>query len=312
LGRLILEKGDIKTRIGEVFNGEVMYDEPMAYHTTLRIGGPVDVMVFPDGIRSLKALLELSTVEGIPVWVIGNGSNLLVNDRGLRGMAISLKLFRDIRFIKKTEDGDIILSVDAGVSLGNLITYTKRHGYSGMEPLVGIPGTFGGAVYTNAGSFGREIKDLIVSVTVIDRRGEIKTLHQREIGFSYRSSNLPSDLIILNACIRLTHGDEGIISREINRFLQIKRTTQPISERSAGCVFKNPQGYPAGRLIDEAGCKGMRVGDVEVSSIHANYFINKGNATFRDFMKLMTDVMERVKRHSGVILEPEINIAGDD
>lgn len=306
----IVEMRDIGTRLREVLKGEIRFDEPLSRHTTLRIGGPADIMVFPDGVMALKDILHFAKLEGVSVFVIGNGSNLLVSDSGLRGIVISLRSLRNIESIKEMDD-DVILSAGAGVTLSSLINYAKRHGYSGIEELSGIPGTLGGAIYTNAGSFGREIKDVIVSVTIMDRAGDMRVLQRDEIRFTYRGSNLSDDLIIVNAWVRLIREDEGIVKKRISEFLQRKADTQPIAEPSAGCVFKNPEGDSAGRLIDSAGCKGMRIGDIEVSSMHANYFLNKGNGTCRDFMRLMKEVRERVRVYSGVELEPEIKIVGD-
>jgi UDP-N-acetylmuramate dehydrogenase len=306
-----LEMGDLRRKITGVFKGEMRFSEFMSLHTTLRIGGPVDVMVFPDSAMALKNLLLLATKERIQTFVLGGGSNLLVGDRGIRGMAISLRSFRNVELVKETGNGEVVLFVEAGIPLGNLINYTRRYGYSGIEALSGIPGTFGGAVYCNAGSFGIEIKDVISSVVTMDREGRIRVFKGDEIGFSYRSSNLPEELMILSGCIILRRDDPEAVKMRMREFLHKKALTQPLSEPSAGCVFKNPDGYTAGRLIDEAGCKGMRVGDIEVSSVHANYFVNKGNATCKDFIRLMAQVRERVRRLSGVVLEPEIRIIGE-
>ncbi len=306
-----LEMEDLKRKIKDVFKGEVRFGEFMSLHTTLKIGGPVDVMVFPESVVALKELLLLTKREHIQSFVLGGGSNLLVGDRGIRGMAISLRSFRNVELLKDTGNGEVMLSVEAGIPLGSLINYTRRYGYSGIEPLAGIPGTFGGAVCCNAGSFGTEIKDVISSVVTMDGEGRIRVFNIQEMDFSYRSSNLPDDHIILSASIVLRRDDPEAVKMRIKEFLHKKAMTQPLSEPSAGCVFKNPEGDTAGRLIDEAGCKGMRVGDIEVSRMHANYFINRGNGTCRDFIRLMAQVRERVRRLSGVVLEPEIRIIGE-
>lgn len=307
-----MEMKDLRTKITEAFKGEIRFSEFMSLHTTLRIGGPVDVMVFPDSAMALKNLLLFAQRERIQTFVLGGGSNLLVGDRGIRGMAISLRAFRNVEFVKETKDRNVVLFVEAGIPLGNLINYTRRRGYSGIEALSGIPGTFGGATYSNAGSFGTEIKDVLLSVVTMDREGRIRVFRRDEIRFSYRNSNLPDDLVILSACITLRKDDPELVKMRIKEFLHKKALTQPLSVPSAGCVFKNPEGYSAGRLIDSVGCKGMRIGDMEVSTIHANYFINKGRATCRDFIRLMTQVRERVRVLSGVVLEPEIRIVGEN
>jgi UDP-N-acetylmuramate dehydrogenase len=309
--RCSVTNNNIKEMFDKVsFSGEVKYDEPMSAHTSLRIGGPAEVMAFPEDPVSLKNILLAAKAEQIPVSVFGGGTNLLVGDGGIEGIVISLKAFNRIEFTRETNDKHAVLYAGAGVTLAGLINFAQKNGYSGIEALAGIPGYFGGAVSMNAGSFGVEIKDVLVSVALMNMNGEISILKKDELNFSYRSSNLPEYSIILSANVALNRDNPDDISKRIKEFLQKKRDTQPLGEPSAGCVFKNPEGDAAGRLIDAAGCKGMRTGDVEVSMKHANYFINKGKATRRDFIELMEKVMLRVKEHSGVVLEPEIKFAG--
>lgn len=298
----IFEKG--------LFKGEMKFDELMSEHTSLGIGGPAEVMVFPEDPVSLRNVLRAAKKENIPVAVLGGGTNLLVSDKGIEGVVISLKAFRGIEFTRGSNDREAVLYVAAGVPLAGLLSFAQKNGCAGIEALVGIPGYFGGAVYMNAGSFGAEIKDVLVSVAVMDMNGRISILEKDKLNFSYRSSNIPDGLIILSANILLKRDNPDEISRRMKDYLQKKRNTQPLGEPSAGCVFKNPEGDAAGRLIDAAGCKGMRVGDVEVSAVHANYFINKGSAACGDFIALMKIVKAKVKQHSGVALEPEIKIVG--
>ncbi|MBI4654131.1 MAG: UDP-N-acetylmuramate dehydrogenase [Nitrospirae bacterium] len=302
----IFEKG--------LFKGKIKFNEPMSAYTSLKIGGPVDIMVFPEDPVSLRNALSTANKQDIPVFVFGAGTNLLVSDNGMDGIAISLKAFSMIEVIQNIEnmEGWVTLFVEAGVPLKRLINFTRENGYAGIESLAGIPGTVGGAVYMNASSFGTEIKDVLLSIAVIDMKGKIAIMKKEEINFSYRASNLPQGLIILSTNIVLKKDTPENVAKRIKEFLAKKAATQPLKERSAGCVFKNPDGDYAGRLIDLAGCKGMAIGDVEVSSQHANYFINKGRATSDDFMKLMDIVNARVKEYSGVTLEPEIKIIGKD
>jgi UDP-N-acetylmuramate dehydrogenase len=177
-----------------------------------------------------------------------------------------------------------------------------------MEPLAGIPGTVGGAVFMNAGSFGTEIKDVVTGVEIVDREGSIRRLSRSEIGFSYRSSSLPKGSIIISAEFRLSRDKPESVSKRIRETIRKKALSQPLNYPSAGCVFKNPPDDSAGRLIDIAGCKGMRCGGIEVSSVHANFFINTGGGTFDDFINLMEEVRDRVYKTSGIKLEPEIHI----
>jgi UDP-N-acetylmuramate dehydrogenase len=295
-----------------LFRGQVMYDEPMSAHTSLKIGGPVDIMAIPEDPLSLKNLLITANSADTPVIVIGSGTNLLVSDSGIRGVAISLASFDRIELTRGSDEDHVQLFVNAGVPLSRVINFAKDNGYSGLEALVGIPGSFGGAVCMNAGSFGAEVKDVIHSIAVMNSKGDINILEKDEIEFSYRSSNLPEDSIILSANVLLKKDNTDDISERIRDFLKRKKGTQPLGERSAGCVFKNPEGDAAGRLIDAARCKGMRMGDVEVSTVHANYFINRGRATCREFIELMENVITRVKEQSGIILDAEIKIVGEN
>jgi UDP-N-acetylmuramate dehydrogenase len=223
-----------------------------------------------------------------------------------------LRHFKRIEFIQNNppSPSSVALFVEAGVSLNWLINFAKKKGYSGIEALVGIPGTVGGAIYMNAGSFGTEIKDAIISVALMKMDGEIVILGKDELRFSYRSSNIPDDTVILSANLILKKDSPENVSARANEFLKKKKHSQPIGQLSAGCVFKNPAGDFAGRLIEAAKCKGMRIGDVEVSTVHANYFVNRGKATCRDFIELMDVVRDRVKEYSGITLESEIKIIG--
>lgn len=316
---------EVKEMLGEsLFKGEMRFNEPMSAYTSLKIGGPVEIMVFPEDPVSLKNVLIAVRREKIPVFVFGSGTNLLVRDRGLDGVAVSLKAFKNIKsiqnikealpYVSTTTDSEAstALFVEAGVLLNELINFTKKNGYSGIEELAGIPGTFGGAICMNAGSFGTEIKDVVVSVTVMNMDGEIMILEKEGLKFSHRNSNIPEDTIILSANIVLKKNSPENVSERVREVLKKKKYTQPIGELSAGCVFKNPEGDYAGRLIDAAGCKGIKIGDLEVSTVHANYFINRGGATCKDFIELMETVKVRVKEFSGITLEPEIKIIGKD
>ncbi len=289
-----------------LFRGEIRFDEPMSAHTSLKTGGPVEIMVFPEDPLSLKNVLSACEREDIPSFVIGAGTNLLAGDAGAGGVAISLREFRSI---EPTRD-EGVLFVGAGTPLAMLLGFAQRNGYAGLEALAGIPGSAGGAVYMNAGSFGTEMKDIVVSVSVMNRHGDMEILDRDSLGFAYRRSNLPEGSVILSVNIALGRDDPDAIRRRTREFLEKKRAAQPLGEASAGCVFRNPPGDSAGRLIDAAGCRGMRAGGAEVSRVHANFFINKGNATCRDFMQLMQAVKARVMEHSGVELEPEIKVVG--
>jgi len=315
---------DLEHKLKDSFNGELRFNEPMAYHTSLKIGGPVEVMAFPEDPLSLRNILFVAKDEGLPVYVFGAGTNLLVSDDGIKGLAISLKVFGSIEVVQsrtspaqedsagETEDQDVTLFVGAGVPLAKLINYAQKNGYSGLEALTGIPGLMGGAVYMNAGSFGTEMKDIVVSVAIMSQEGHLIILDKEKLDFSYRKSGLPRDSLILSANINLKKDDPEEIEKRTKEYMAKKKDAQPLGELTAGCVFMNPEGDYAGRLIEQVGCKGMKTGNVEVSSVHANYFINRGGASCSDFIKLMKSVREKVQQSSGITLEPEIYIVGED
>jgi UDP-N-acetylmuramate dehydrogenase len=291
------------------FKGDMRFVEPMMKHTSLRIGGPADVFAIPQDIPSLKNMLIILKRQGIPFLPLGSGTNVLIRDEGIEGVVISLMYFRKIEIISEDE-GNVNVYVEAGTPLQRLVQFSKEKGYSGIEGLAGIPGSVGGAICGNAGAFGYEMKDVLSFVSMMDAEGYIKELRAEDIEFGYRRSSIPLDELLLGAEIVLKKDEKENVSSKIENFLKMKWESQPISEPSAGCVFKNSSGLSAGRLIDEAGCKGMRVGDVEVSSVHANFFVNKGKARASDFIELMENVKSRVKETSGIELEPEIRIIG--
>jgi UDP-N-acetylmuramate dehydrogenase len=294
-----------------LFEGEVRFLEPMKNHTSLRIGGPADVFVIPQDIDFLRNVHLSLKARQIPFYPLGGGTNVLVRDGGIEGGVISFRSFKRIEVLN--EDNEYVnLFVESGTLLQKLVNFSRENGYSGIEGLVGIPGSVGGAVCGNAGAFGYEMKDVLVSVSTMDTEGNIIRLGADGIDFGYRSSNISPGELILSTEIKLKKDKREDVLARVEGFLKKKREKQPISEPSAGCVFKNPPGLSAGRLIDEAGCKGMRIGEVEVSKIHANFLINKGRANASDFIRLMDEVVQRVKERFGVLLEPEIKIVGRD
>ncbi len=291
------------------FDGERRFMEPMRNHSSLKIGGPADIFIMPRDPSSLKNLLIILKREEIPYFPLGGGTNVLIKDGGIEGAVISLKALNSIKVL--SEDGEYIhLHAEAGIPLQKLVAFSRGHGYAGLEWLVGIPGLLGGAICGNAGAFGSEIKDVLVSVWLMDDNGILNKFRKDDIHFGYRTSGISIKEIIVAGELRLRKDTKKALSSRIDQFMREKRERQPISEPSAGCVFKNPPGISAGKLIDETGCKGMRIGDIEVSRIHANFFINKGQGTASDFLQLMGEVTQRVTEHFGVILEPEIKIIG--
>jgi UDP-N-acetylmuramate dehydrogenase len=202
------------------------------------------------------------------------------------------------------------LFVEAGVPLQRLVSFCKERGYAGMEGLAGIPGTVGGAICGNAGSYGCEIKDVVVSVAIMDAHAQLDRYAAASLGFGYRRSGIRASDVVMSANIRLVRDEAQAVSARTEQWSAEKRKSQPVAERSAGCVFKNPPGESAGRLMDEAGCKGMRSGGVQVSGLHANFFINTGGGTADDYLRLMEEAAAAVNRKFGIVLEPEVRVVG--
>jgi UDP-N-acetylmuramate dehydrogenase len=292
-----------------VIRGRVSLDEPMARHTTFRVGGPADAFVNPSDLDDLRTLLRWLAERGVPATVIGNGSNLVVSDRGIRGAVISLRPgFRDVEFLP---DG---VRVGAGASLPRLVHVAAEAGYTGLESTVGIPGSIGGALATNAGTDSGHFGELVAEATVMNRQGEVRVHAAEELNYRYRfSSLLNSEYLVLEARLRLAVADRDQIRAKMDRLGAKRSSRQPLRAWSAGCVFKNPAeiGLAAGKLLDRAGAKGRRRGDAQVSCKHANFIINQGRAQADDIRALIDEMEALVRRTYGVELEREIQLVGE-
>lgn len=289
-----------------IIRGEVLPAEPLARHTTLRVGGPADVLAFPGDVEELISLIRFAGERGVPLHVIGHGSNLIAPDEGVRGLVVSLsRATGSIRF------RDAEVEAGAGFPLPRLVRMAARRGLGGLESLAGVPGTVGGALCMNAGASGQAIGDLTEEVRAVGRDGELVTLDRDAMRFAYRSSRLQEgDLIALSVRLRLRPGEREAIEAAVRRAMTRRGETQPLSHPNAGSIFKNPPGDHAGRLIEEAGCKGMRVGDAQVSPRHANFIVNLGHASATDVIRLMALVYRCVREVSGIALEPEVRLLG--
>lgn len=292
-----------------LYRGEMEFGVPMKQYTNLGIGGPAELLLSPADPLSLKNLMLLLEKKRVPFLTLGSGTNVLVSDEGLEGVVILLRSFRMIQVIHE-DDTYAGLFVEAGVPLQMLVNFCKERGYAGVEGLTGIPGTFGGAVCGNSGSYGYEIKDVVQSAVIMSPDGRLDRSEAKDLGFGYRRSAIQPDEIVLNANITLRKDDADAVAERVREFLKEKMNTQPISVRSAGCVFRNPDGRSAGKLIEEAGCKGMKIGGIVVSGLHANYFVNSGGGTASDYLALMHEVSLLVEKRCGVVLEPEIRVVG--
>ena len=279
----------------------------MKNHTTFRVGGPADIFLTPSA-EELPAVLSVCREEQMPVTVIGNGSNLLVGDQGIRGVVICIGFgMRGIRV-----DGEKIF-LEAGVTLAAAAQQAAKAGLTGLEFASGIPGTFGGAVVMNAGAYGGEMKDVIVSVRVISEDGEILTLSKEELDLSYRHSVIPErDYLVIDGELLLTREkDPDQITERMEELKKKRIEKQPLEYPSAGSTFKRPEGYFAGKLIMDAGLRGFSVGGAAVSEKHCGFVINKGNATAADICALMDEVTRIVKEKYAVTLEPEVKKVGE-
>lgn len=283
----------------------ILLQEPMSRHTTFQIGGPADYFVSPKTKDAFSALIRVCYEKDYPFMVLGEGSNLLVSDEGIEGLVISTS------YLKNIQIKDDIIEAEAGLLLKDLSEFALLKGLSGLEFSCGIPGTLGGAVYMNAGAYEGEMKDVIVSVTLADEKGNIIEKSADEMGFSYRHSILSEEkLYCLSAKMRLMPKDKAEIKAKIDEFTQKREDKQPLDLPSAGSTFKRPVGYYAGKLIIEAGMQGERVGGAEISNKHAGFIVNQGGASARDVLLLIEKVKAAVYEKSGVLLEPEVRVTG--
>jgi len=280
--------------------GRLIANQPMADVTWFRVGGPAQAMFSPADEKDLSYFLAHLPAE-IPVTVVGVGSNLLVRDGGIEGVVIRLARGFNETFV----EGDLIRA-GAAVPDVRLAQVAAEAGLAGLAFYRGVPGTVGGAMRMNAGAYGRETKDVLVEARVVDRQGQVHILKNADFRFSYRHSELPADWIATQAMFRGEPGDRAAIKAEMDKITEAREATQPIKSRTGGSTFKNSPGKKSWQVIDAAGCRGLVVGDAQVSELHCNFLINRGNATAADIENLGEEVRRRVKEHSGVELEWEI------
>jgi UDP-N-acetylmuramate dehydrogenase len=285
------------------FEPIVRQGEPLAQHTWFRLGGTAEYFAEPRTLDELQALVRRCTGEGIQIRLLGGGSNVLVRDEGVPGMVVSLA---DPAFAEITASGRKI-AAGGGAKLGHLISVAVREGLAGLEPLVGIPGSVGGALHGNAGSRGGDIGQWTCRATVMIRSGEIIERDRDDLTFAYRESSL-DELVILQGQFELEKEDPEELTKRMQKYWIVKKANQPLGHQSAGCIFKNPRGMSSGMLIDQAGLKGSRVGGAEVSDLHANFVVVDASATSHDVLRLIDLVRSRVAERLGVELETEIEI----
>lgn len=294
----------------EEFEGlakNIYFDEPMKNHTTFKIGGAADVFVDAESVREISDIIKYCKNNGIPYMVIGNGSNMLVSDKGIRGAVIKV----GAKMNGISVDGETV-TAGAGARLSAIANEALKAELSGFETLSGIPGMLGGAIYMNAGAYGGEMKDVLESVTYIDTDGEIRTAEKNELDLSYRHSMFEdSGFVIVSAVMRLKKGNYDDIKASMLDYNKRRADKQPLSMPSAGSTFKRPEGHFAGKLIQDSGLMGYTIGGAQVSDVHAGFLVNRGGATAEDVMKLIEYVQKTVMEKFGVQLEPEVRLIGE-
>lgn len=296
-----------KNWLNENMPGCFRENEPMKAHTSFRIGGPADILVIPSDANQLEKVVKEARTEGIPLTIIGNGSNVLVKDKGIRGVVV--KLGNALRSMECRGDK---LNAEAGVSLAAIANKAAACGLTGLEFAVGIPGSLGGAVFMNAGAYDGEMRKVVAQVTVLTVEGKIEVLSNEDLEFGYRHSSIQDNgAIIISVEMQLAIGDINEIRAKMADFTNRRTTKQPLDIPNAGSMFRRPPGYYAGTLIEEAGLKGYMVGDAQVSTKHAGFVVNVGNATAADVLRLIGEVQDKVYAHAGVRLEPEVRIYGE-
>lgn len=299
---------DWKDAVSEIIiqpGSRLRFSEPLAKHTYFGIGGEATAYIEVSTVSELAALARFHKQWDVPVAIIGRGSNLLVSDTGFKGISIRL-----VGELAKLEINGNVVSVGAGLSLPRLSKTMSRHGLSGVEFAFGIPGSVGGALIMNAGAWGSSFGDVVKNVTVMDHTGKLITLTHDEAHFEYRHSGLDAYFCVTGATLELEPGDADAITAQMQAFYKQKVETQPFAEENAGCMFKNPTGDSAGRLIDISGLKGYRIGGAEVSKVHGNFILNIDNATAEDVLKLVAYIQDQVREKTGISLQTEVKRLG--
>jgi UDP-N-acetylmuramate dehydrogenase len=289
-----------------IIQGSVLFNAPLRRYTSMKVGGPVDALLFPADVDDVRRVVHRARKKSIPLLILGKGTNLIVKDRGVRGWAINLT--RGLRKIRR--DGDRV-DAEAGGLLQRLVQFSAQKSLTGFEPFTGIPGTVGGGLAMNAGAWGAELKDLVLSITLMEEDGKIVERSRSNLEFSYRGLLLPPASILLKARFQLRRGDREEIRERIASYSERRKRSQPLDDPSAGSIFKNPREARAGKVIDEIGLKGFRIGQAMVSERHGNFIVNLGNATAAEIIQVMEWVEKKVYERKGISLEREVKVVGE-
>ena len=286
--------------------GNVVFDVPMSQYTSLGIGGPADALAFPEDEKDLAVLVRMAHGRNIPYYVMGRGTNLLIRERGIRGLVVNLSS----GFRKISSTGERI-SAGAGILLTEMIRFAMERELSGLSSLYGVPGTVGGGLAMNAGAWGTDVGQRTESIVLMNGDGRVRRLSRETLTFGYRQLDLEPGSIIVEGTFLLESQAVEKTREEITHYQKKRQQTQPLQVPSAGSIFKNPSGSSAGKIIEEVGLKGRRVGGAEISAIHGNFIINTGGATADHVLELMNLIQDCVHRERGITLEPEVRIVGE-
>ncbi len=298
--------------IGKLQSGRTLQDFPLSRLSSFKIGGPADLVVEPRNTGELAAVVRYLRDEAIPRLVLGGGTNVLFRDAGFRGVIVRMNALNRLDLHPNGSDHARIVS-DAGVPLPSVLNRVCRLGWTGLEPLWGIPGTFGGAVVSNAGAGGASICDFLVELSILTDLGEEILLKRADLNYGYRCMDLPRKSVVLGGTLRLERGESEAIEAALENARSRRREKQPGDQASAGCIFKNPSPEdPAGAVIDRLGFKGMTVGGAEVSRVHANFIVNRGGASATDVLALIEKIRGHVKEREHIDLELEIRVVGEE
>jgi UDP-N-acetylmuramate dehydrogenase len=301
-----LTAGDDPKEIRHLIEGRVLLNVPMKRFTSIKVGGPADGLFFPKDVDELRRLVRYARKKSVPTMILGKGTNVIVTDKGFRGWMISLT-----RGLKRFRMDGEVAEAEAGLPLQRLVQSSIQKGLTGLEAFFGIPGAVGGGLAMNAGAWGVELKDIVISVTFMNEDGELVERPRSKLRFSYRKLNFPFSWIILKGRFQLGKGKKEEILERTKTYSEMRKRSQPLDYPSAGSIFKNPKEGPAGKWIEEAGLKGFRMGQAMVSDRHANFIVNLGTATSEEIIQLMEFVERTVFKLKGISLEREVMVVGE-
>jgi UDP-N-acetylmuramate dehydrogenase len=304
--KLVSMARDYKKWAKGLIKGRILFDVPLRQLTSIKVGGPADSLLFPKNVEELGKIVRFARTKRIPIMILGKGTNLVVKDKGFRGWMVCLT-----QGLKKIhQEGDVV-EAESGLPLQRLVQFTIQKGLAGLEPFFGIPGTVGGGLAMNAGAWGAELKDVLLSMTLMKENGEVVERSRQRLKFSYRTLALPVSWVILKGRFQLRKGKKEEILEKVRSYAEMRKRTQPLDTPSAGSIFKNPKEGPAGKWIEEVGLKGFRMGQAMISDRHANFIVNLGKATAEEVIYLMEMVEKKIYEEKGISLEREVRVVGE-